>query len=166
MKHLPHTILILFCTVFIAADEPQKPPRDTHKRVAEVFYAQVRKAAEEQKKADERESKANRSDTPPTPKLATGVIVDRQGRPIPGASVLVERGTSDETLGKGMTDATGKFQIALLRDRDHGGSPRLRCPLAGAVEEHRVPRRSRERTKQPRIRPNQWQKTGLRRANR
>ncbi len=53
------------------------------------------------------------SEMPPTPKMATGAIVDRQGRPIPGASVVVERETSGEVLGKGTTDATGRFQITL-----------------------------------------------------
>ena len=45
MRHFPHTILVLFCTLFIAADEPQKPSLDTDEKVAKAYYAQVRKAA-------------------------------------------------------------------------------------------------------------------------
>ena len=64
-KRLPHTVLILFCTLCIAADEPQKPPLDTHEKVAKAYYAQVQKAAEE---------KAGRRDSRAMPKMARGVV--------------------------------------------------------------------------------------------
>jgi len=46
--------------------------------------------------------------------MATGTIVDRQGRTIPGARVVIEREASDEVIGEGTTDATGRFQITLF----------------------------------------------------
>ena len=77
---------------------------DTHEKVAKAYYAQVQKAAEE--KARKRDSRA-------MPKMATGVVVDRQGKAIPGASVVIGRGVSDAVLGEGTTDANGRFQIML-----------------------------------------------------
>lgn len=111
MNRPPHSILILFCTLFIAADEPQQPSRDTHERVAKAYYAQVQKAAVERDKAAKRDFKAVWSDTPPTPKQATGVVVGRQGNAIPGAGVVIKAG--DAVLGEGTTNATGGFQIML-----------------------------------------------------
>ena len=107
-----HTILAVACTFLLAADAPQKPSFRTHETVAKAYYAQVQQAAEAEKKAEERRSKAMRSETPP-PKMATGTIVDRQGGAIPGARVVIEREASDEALGEGTTDATGRFQITL-----------------------------------------------------
>jgi hypothetical protein len=109
----PHTVLILVCTFFLAADAPQKPSFLTHQTVAEAYYAQVQRAAEAAKKAEERNSGAMRSETPPTPKKATGLVVDRQGRTIPGARVVIEREASDEVLGEGTTNATGGFEVTL-----------------------------------------------------
>ena len=100
----PHTILVLGCTLFIAADEPQKPSFDSHEKVAKAYYAQVQKAAEE---------KAGRRDSRAMPKMATGIVVDRQGNAISGASVVIGRGVSDAALGEGTTDANGRFEITL-----------------------------------------------------
>ena len=102
----PHTILILGCTLFIAADERQKSPLDTHDKVAKAYYAQVQKAAEE---------KAQKPDSRAMPKMATGVVVDRQGKGVSGATILVKNYATDEVLGKGTTDETGRFQITLSK---------------------------------------------------
>lgn|GEM_PF-1873961 len=106
-------ILIVFWKAIVAADEPQKPSFDTHGTVAKAYYAEVQQATEAEKKSDERHSKAMRSETLPMPKVATGLVVDRQGTTVPGARVVVEREASDEVLGEGTTNATGKFEVTL-----------------------------------------------------
>ena len=109
----PHTILAVACTFLLAADAPQKPSFHTHETVAKAYYAQVQEAAEAEKKAGERDSRAMRSETPPAPEVATGIVVDRQGRAIPGARVVIEREASDEVLGEGTTDELGRFEVTL-----------------------------------------------------
>jgi len=101
----------LFACLLVAGCDDSTVPLS--ERVARAYYAQVQKAAEKEEKAGKRSSEAMWSKTPPTPKMATGVVVDRQGRAIPGASVVVERESKDVVLGKGTTDTTGKFQITL-----------------------------------------------------
>jgi hypothetical protein len=108
-----HTVLVLGCTLFLAADESRKPSFPTHETVAKAYYAQVQQAAKAEKKAQERDANAMRSETPPTPKMATGLVVDRQGRTISGARIVIEREASDEVLGEGTTDAAGRFEVTL-----------------------------------------------------
>ena len=100
----PHIILVLGCTLFVAADEPQVPSSDTHEKVAKAYYAQVQKAAEE---------RAGRRDSGAMPKMATGVVVDRHGKAISAVGILVKDEIIDAVLGVGATDATGRFQITL-----------------------------------------------------
>ncbi len=106
---MPNGILIAFCTVLVAADEPKKPSFDTHPAVAKAYYAQVQEAAG---KAPQKEGSTSIS-TPPKPKKAIGMVVDRQGRAIPGARVMIERESTNDVLGNGTTSATGQFQITL-----------------------------------------------------
>ena len=52
--------------------------------------------------------------------MATGVVVDRQGKAISGASIVIKAEASDAVLGEGTTDATGGFQITCLRNPTMG----------------------------------------------
>jgi hypothetical protein len=99
----PHIDATSFGSITVD-DEPQKPSLNAPEKVAKAYYAQVQKAAKE---------KAGRRDSRAIPKMATGVVVDHQGKGISGASILVKDYATDAVHGEGATGSTGRFQITL-----------------------------------------------------
>jgi hypothetical protein len=92
-------VLVLLSSACRAPEEPGEPGVGAAKAVAGRYYALVAVSA-----------RASKAKNVPSPPNATGIVVDRRGRPVAGAQVAVES-WGGEHLGEGRTGDDGRFDI-------------------------------------------------------
>jgi hypothetical protein len=115
MRPLQTALAVLALLSFgsYARGGPEEPRVGAAKAVAGRYYALVAEEA-----AAERETavpaSARKEENVPSPPNATGMVVDRRGRPVVGARVAVES-WGGEHLGEGRTGAGGRFDVPVLR---------------------------------------------------
>ena len=126
--------LILLSFGLPARSAPEEPRVGAAKVVAGRYYALLKEAGERV------EEPSRPSASPPH---VTGIVVDRRGRPVASAQVVVQS-WGEEQFGAGRTGADGRFDIQLTRKTDEDLGLTVTAPgfarwaVAGSYKPHQL----------------------------
>lgn len=107
--------------------KPLGPESPAMAAVAKEYYARLAEFEALEKPSRERDHLAMRDKTLKVPTVATGIVLDLWGRPVPGAEVALMHEEHEEELAGGRTDAEGRFKVDIGTDSYRGLTIRVRA---------------------------------------
>lgn len=87
---------------------------------AKTYYAELRGYHKSEKSATDRNLKAMWDESTSVPSTATGLVLDRWGRPVPGATIVLQKESDHGELESRKTEEDGKFRVEISEKKYRG----------------------------------------------